>query len=59
MVPLQYGAGLALCLLFVPFQPIAVVPSAGFALSLGWLALVISVGATLLLYRLIQAGNLG
>ncbi|AJG24920.1 DMT family transporter [Cupriavidus basilensis] len=58
VMPLQYGAGLALCLLFVPFQPMAVVPSAGFALSLGWLALVISVGATLLLYRLIQAGNL-
>lgn len=58
VMPLQYGAGLALCLLFVPFQPMAVAPTAGFALSLGWLALVISVGATLLLYRLIQAGNL-
>ncbi|MDF3837480.1 DMT family transporter, partial [Cupriavidus basilensis] len=58
VLPLQYCAGLALCLLFVPFQPMAVVPGAGFALSLAWLALVISVGATLLLYRLIQAGNL-
>ncbi|MGO4325887.1 DMT family transporter [Cupriavidus sp. 2TAF22] len=58
VLPLQYGAGLALCLLFVPFQPLAVTPAAGFIVSLAWLALVISVGATLLLYRLIQAGNL-
>ncbi|WP_029043421.1 DMT family transporter [Cupriavidus sp. WS] len=58
VLPLQYGAGLALCLLFVPFQPMTATPAAGLLLSLAWLALVISVGATLLLYRLIQAGNL-
>lgn len=58
VLPLQYCAGLALCLLFVPFQPMDVMPAAGFVLSLAWLALVISVGATLLLYKVIQAGSL-
>ncbi len=58
VMPLQYAVSLALCLLFVPFQPIRVEWVAGFVLPLLWMGLVISVGATLLFYRMIQAGNL-
>ena len=58
VMPLQYLVSLALCLLFVPFQPIHVEWVAGFVLPLIWMGLVISVGATLLFYRMIQAGNL-
>ncbi len=58
VLPLQYLASLVLCLLFVPFKPFEFQWSAGFFLPLLWLGLVISVGAQLLLYRLISAGNL-
>ena len=58
VMPLQYVVSLALCLLFVPSQPIRVEWVAGFILPLLWMGLVISVGATLLFYRMIQAGNL-
>lgn len=58
VMPLQYAVSLALCLLFVPFQPIHVEWSVGFIVPLLWMGLVISVGATLLFYRMIQAGNL-
>lgn len=58
VLPLQYAVALALCLLALPFSEVRVQWSAGLALSVGWLALVISVAATLLLYRLIQRGNL-
>lgn len=58
VMPLQYAVSLALCLLFVPFQPIQVQWVAGFVIPLIWMGLVISVGATLLFYRMIQAGNL-
>lgn len=58
VLPLQYMASLLLCLLFVPFKPFEVDWVAGFVLPWLWLGLVISVGAQLLLYRLIQAGNL-
>jgi len=58
VMPLQYVVSLALCLLFVPFQPIRVEWVTGFVLPLIWMGLVISVGATLLFYRMIQAGNL-
>lgn len=58
VMPLQYLVSLALCLLFVPFQPIRVEWATGFILPLIWMGLVISVGATLLFYRMIQAGNL-
>lgn len=58
VLPLQYAVALALCLLLLPFSELRVQWSAGLALSVGWLALVISVAATLLLYRLIQGGNL-
>lgn len=58
VLPLQYLVSLVLCLAFVPFKPFEVEWVAGFVMPLLWLGLVISVGAQLLLYRLIQAGNL-
>jgi drug/metabolite transporter (DMT)-like permease len=58
VMPLQYAVALALCLAVIPLGEPRVDWSAGLAMSVGWLALVISVGATLLLYRLIQHGNL-
>jgi drug/metabolite transporter (DMT)-like permease len=58
VMPLQYGVSLLLCLAFLPFQPHSFEWALGFVLPVVWMALVISVLATLLLYRLIQAGNL-
>lgn len=58
VLPLQYGVTLLLCLAFVPFQPFRFEIVAGFLIPLLWLGLVISVAAQLLLYRLIQGGNL-
>lgn len=58
VLPLQYAVSLLLCLLFAPFQPLRVEWVAGFVLPLLWMGLVISVAATLLFYRMIQAGNL-
>ncbi len=58
VLPLQYMVSLVLCLLFVPFKPFEVEWNTGFIIPLLWLGLVISVGAQLLLYRLIRAGNL-
>lgn len=58
VLPLQYAVTLLLCAALLPMQPWHVDWSAGFWAALLWLALVISVAATLLLYRLIQAGNL-
>jgi drug/metabolite transporter (DMT)-like permease len=57
-LPVQYLAGLLLCALFVPFQPFHFEHSAGFVIPLLWMGLVVSVLATLLLYRLIAQGNL-
>jgi len=57
-LPLQYAVGLLLCLACVPFQPWRLSGGMGLLVPLLWLGLVVSVGATLLLYRLIQAGNL-
>jgi drug/metabolite transporter (DMT)-like permease len=58
VLPLQYAVGLLLCLALLPLAPVRVTWSVGLAVSVGWLALVISVAATLLLYRLIHGGNL-
>ncbi|MBV7486809.1 DMT family transporter [Bordetella sp. BOR01] len=58
VLPLQYAVGLLLCLACVPLQPWHLADGPGLWVPLLWLGLVISVGATLLLYRLIQAGNL-
>lgn len=57
-LPLQYLAGLLMCALFAPFQPLEVNPTPSFLLSVAWMGLVVSVLATLLLYRLIARGNL-
>lgn len=58
VLPLQYGSSLLLALLFVPSQPFTFELTAGFLVPLVWMGVVISVIAQLLLYRLIQAGNL-
>jgi len=59
VLPLQYGVSLLLCALFLPFRPVhAELTAAGFLIPLIWLGLVISVIAQVLLYSLIQAGNL-
>ncbi|MCD0505596.1 DMT family transporter [Bordetella petrii] len=58
VLPLQYAVGLALCSAFVPFQPWRLEPGWALWVPVLWLALVISVAATLLLYRMIQSGNL-
>jgi len=58
ILPLQYAVALVMCLLCVPFQPFRFEHGPGFYIPLLWLAIVISVVATLLLYRLIHAGNL-
>ncbi|MCW2267645.1 EamA-like transporter family protein [compost metagenome] len=57
-LPLQYMAGLLMCALFAPFQPLQVEMTAGFIGALLWMGLVVSLLATLLLYRLIARGNL-
>ena len=58
VLPVQYGASLLACLLLVPYKPFHFEATLDFAIPLLWLALVISVLAQLLLYRLMQAGNL-
>lgn len=58
VLPTQYAVSLLLCLAFVPFQPIRIEAVAGFIVPVLWLGLVISVAAQLLLYRMIQTGNL-
>lgn len=57
-LPLQYLAGLLLCAVFVPFQPFHIEHSTGFIVPVLWMGLVVSVMATLLLYRMIARGNL-
>ena len=57
-LPTQYAVSLVACLLIAPSQPLRVELSATFVISLLWLAIIISVAAQLLFYRLIQAGNL-
>jgi len=57
-LPVQYLAGLLLCGVFVPFQPFHFDHGSGFIVPVLWMGLVVSVLATLLLYRLIARGNL-
>ncbi|NUT74648.1 DMT family transporter [Pseudomonas sp. C1C7] len=57
-MPVQYLAGLLLCGIFVPFQPFHFEHNTGFVVPVLWMGLVVSVLATLLLYRLIARGNL-
>lgn len=58
VLPLQYAVGLLMCTLVLPFEPLRVDWGVAFVLPLLWMAVVISVLATFLLYRLIQRGNL-
>lgn len=57
-LPLQYAVSLAMCLACVPFKPFHIEWVAGFVIPMLWLGLAISVGAQLLLYRMIGSGNL-
>ncbi|MBH3291364.1 DMT family transporter [Serratia marcescens] len=58
VLPLQYAVGLLMCTLALTFEPLRVEWRPAFVLPLLWMAVVISVLATFLLYRLIQRGNL-
>ena len=58
VLPLQYAIGLLMCALVVPFQPFELEWTVGFIVPLLYMGVLISVGATLLLYRLIRMGNL-
>jgi drug/metabolite transporter (DMT)-like permease len=58
VLPLQFGVTLLMLALCIPFMPLRISWSWGFAVPLLWLGVVISVGAQLLLYRLIRRGNL-
>jgi drug/metabolite transporter (DMT)-like permease len=58
VLPLQYLVSLLLCLALLPLQPLRVQWTAGLAASLVAMGVVISVVATLLLYRLIRERNL-
>ena len=58
VLPLQYGVSLVLCLACLAFAPFRFELTAGFLGPLAYMGLLISVAATLLFYRLIQAGNL-
>lgn len=58
VLPLQFAVTLVLCACFIPVEPIRY-DFHGFALiPILYLGLIISVGAQLLLYRLIRTGNL-
>ncbi len=58
VLPLQYTISLALCTLLLPFEMIRIDVNMSFLSSLFAMGVVISVMATLLLYRLIRSGNL-
>lgn len=58
VLPMQYMVGLAFAGAIAPFGPLHASWEPGFILPVLWLGLVISVGATFLLYRLIARGNL-
>ncbi|MCS3409550.1 DMT family transporter [Serratia sp. AKBS12] len=58
VLPLQYAVGLLVCAAAMPLTPQHIDWQPALVLPLVWMAVVISVLATLLLYRLIQRGNL-
>lgn len=58
ILPMQYAVGLAFAGAASPLGEFHASWDAGFVLPVLWLALVISVGTTFLLYRLIARGNL-
>lgn len=57
VLPLQYAVALAVFVALLPLEAVRVHWTPGLAITVAWLGLVISVAATLLLYRLLQAGN--
>lgn len=57
VMPLQYAVALVVFLALLPLEAVRVRWTPALALTVAWLGLVISVAATLLLYRLLQAGN--
>ena len=58
VLPMQYAVALAFAAAVSPFGDFRASWDAGFILPVLWLGLVISVGTTFLLYRLIARGNL-
>lgn len=58
VLPLQCAVALALCLALLRTQALRFDPHPMLAVSVLWLGAVISVGATVLLYRMLCAGNL-
>ncbi|TDV09455.1 DMT family transporter [Paraburkholderia caballeronis] len=58
VLPLQYGIALLMCVVCAMFQPFTFEWNWNFIWPLLWLAIVISVVAQLLLYKLIRHGNL-
>ncbi|TFZ08787.1 DMT family transporter [Ramlibacter humi] len=58
VLPVQYAVSLSMCAAFLPWQPVHVAWDTNLVVCVLWLGLVISVGATLLLYRLIRSGDL-
>ena len=58
MLPLQCAVALLLCLAMLPVQRLRLNATPMLALSVLWLGGVISVGATVLLYRMLRSGNL-
>ncbi|KAB0649779.1 DMT family transporter [Burkholderia diffusa] len=58
VLPLQNAIGLALCVAILPFRPVSLEVGWAFIVPLLWLGIVISVIAQLLLYRLMQRGDL-
>lgn len=58
VLPMQYAVGLAFAFAVSPLGEFRASWDAGFVLPVLWLGLVISIGTTFLLYRLIARGNL-
>ncbi|MFC0267077.1 DMT family transporter [Kushneria aurantia] len=58
VLPLQYAVSLVLFLVLLPLEPMRLAWQPGLIVPVLWMALVVSVLAQLLLYRLIRDGNL-
>lgn len=58
VLPMQCAVALLLCLALLPVQPLRLNATPMLAVSVLWLGGVISVGATVLLYRMLRSGNL-
>ncbi len=58
VLPLQCALSLGVCLILGAFQPVHVEWNGTVLISVLWLGLVVSVGAQMLLYRMMASGNL-